>query len=175
MKLATLALFATLALPAATWAEDALPATADQWAARMMDFTQNASAFSDPRFFVPYMNAMADPAYWLQMGVRMSNPESAAQMMASMTDPRAMQNAMQFANPGVYMKWMAAMMDPNFYGALMVQTADPEKTSRWMAMPADPAWNTMARQAMNPAWPMQWMAAFVQAGMNPGTARQSQP
>lgn len=146
----------------------ALPQTADQWAARMMDFTQNASAFNDPRFFMPYANAMADPAYWLQMGVRMTSPEHMARMMASMADPRAMQNIMSFANPAMVMKWMAAMMDPNFYSALMAQTADPEKMARWFAMPADPAWGTLTTQAMNPAWPMQWMAAFMQAGPDAG-------
>ena len=167
MKLSTLFVLAGFAAAplcqaAEPVAAEALPHTADQWAARMMDFTQNASAFSDPRFFVPYMNAMAEPAYWLQMGARMMNPESVARMMASMADPRAMQNYMQFANPAMVVKWMGAMMDPNFYGALMAQTADPDKMARWMAMPADPAWSAMATQAMNPAWPMQWMAAFMQ-------------
>lgn len=152
------------ALHAAEPVDEALPVTAEQWAARMLDFTRNADALTDPRLFVPYANAMMEPAYWFQMASQMMNPQGAARMMASLADPRAMQNFMQFARPEVYTGWMRAMLDPAFSAALMEQALAPDRVGRWMTLPADPAWPALMGQAHNPAWPMQWMAAFMQAG-----------
>lgn len=168
MKFPALFVLASLLLPpalhAAEPADEPLSVTAEQWAARMLDFTRNADAFTDPRLFVPYANAMMEPAYWFQMASQMMSPQGAARMMASLADPRAAQNFMQFARPEVYTRWMSAMLDPAFFAALLEQASAPDRMARWMTMPADPAWPALMGQAMNPAWPMQWMAAFMQAG-----------
>lgn len=164
-----LALLASPAFASEPVAE-ALPHTAGQWAARMMDFTRNLDAFADPRLFMPYANAMTEPAYWFSMAQQMMQPEGAARMMASFLSPGAVQNFMRFAQPQVVADWMQAMMDPAFSSALMAQSFTPEKMARWMSVPADPAWGALGAQAMNPVWPMQWMAAMMQAGIQPFVA-----
>lgn len=141
----------------ATTAPVAVPQTSAQWLERMTDFTRNASAYRDPKMFVPWANAVTEPGFYTQMGVNMMEPGNWYRMMGSMMDPRSLNNYMQFADPNMYMKWMAASMDPNFYTALMTQFADPGKMMRWMMLPMDPkVWN-MGMQAMNPNLYMKWM------------------
>ena len=58
--------FANGTAPAAA-TPSATPTTSEAWVAKMTDPTQNASAFKDPKTFVPWMNAMVDPATSIAM------------------------------------------------------------------------------------------------------------
>ncbi|MGA7949473.1 MAG: BON domain-containing protein [Thiobacillaceae bacterium] len=136
-----------------------IPQTPEQWLERMTDFTRNASAYRDPKVFVPWSNAVTEPGFYTQMGVNMMEPNNWYRMFGSMMDPRSLTNYMQFADPNMYAKWMAASMDPNFYTALMTQWADPGKMMRWAMMPLDPKVWGMMMQGMNPAMYMKWMMA----------------
>jgi hyperosmotically inducible protein len=136
-----------------------IPQTPEQWLERMTDFTRNASAYRDPKVFVPWSNAVTEPGFYTQMGTNMMEPGNWTRMMGSMMDPRSLNNYMQFADPNMYMKWMAASMDPNFYTALATQWADPGKMMRWAMMPMDPKVWSMMMQGMNPGMYMKWMMA----------------
>ena len=136
-----------------------IPQTPEQWLERMTDFTRNASAYRDPKVFVPWSNAVTEPGFYTQMGVNMMEPNNWTRMMGSMMDPRSLNNYMQFADPNMYAKWMAASMDPNFYTAMMTQLADPGKMMRWAMMPMDPKLLGMMMQGINPAMYMKWMTA----------------
>jgi hypothetical protein len=149
-----------------------VPQNAQQWLERMSDFTRNASAYRDPKVFVPWANAVTEPGFYTTMGLNMLEPGNWYRMFGSMMDPRSLQNYMQFADPNMYMKWMAASVDPNFYTALITQLTDPGKMMRWMMSPMDPQlWNLML-QSLNPNIYLKWMMApldprLLQLSMQP--------
>ena len=53
-----------------------IPQTPEQWLERMTDFTRNASAYRDPKVFVPWSNAVTEPGFYTQMGVNMMEPNN---------------------------------------------------------------------------------------------------
>jgi hypothetical protein len=138
-----------------------IPQTPEQWLDRMTDFTRNASAYRDPKVFVPWSNAVTEPGFYTQMGINMMEPNNWYRMFGSMMDPRSMTNYMQFADPNMYMKWLAASVDPNFYTALATQWADPGKMMRWAMWPMDPKLWGMMMQSLNPNMYLKWMMAPV--------------
>ncbi len=144
---------------AAPAAAPAVPQTSAQWLDRMTDFTRNASAYRDPKVFVPWFNAVTEPGFYSQMGINMMEPGNWYKMFGSMMDPRSLANYMKFAEPDMYMKWMAASMDPNFYTAMMAPMLDPGKYMRWMMSPLDQQTINMFMQTLNPAMYLKWMMA----------------
>lgn len=180
----TTAMSLALALPAL--AADTPEAVAE----RMLDPTQNASAFKDPNAFVKWTGDMMNPATSMALTQKGMDPNTYTKMMAGMMNPAAMQNYMQFMDPNVSMRWMAAGMNPNFYTALLAQGLNPANYMNWMAAPLSPqAMNTMMAP-LNPNLYMNWMAApmspqavntmmapmnpnlymnWMGAGMNPAT------
>ncbi len=134
------------------------PKTADQWVARMADFTQNASAFKDPAAFAAWTNAMTDPSMVSAMGMHMMEPGNLLRSMTTMMQPGTTANYMQFMmDPNIYLKWGGAMMNPMWYTQIATSMADPGKMMRWMMLPMDPKMWNMGMQAMNPNLYMKWM------------------
>ncbi len=125
----------------------------------MTDFTQNMSAFKDPRVFVPWFNAVTEPGFYTTMGNLVMDPAGWLRMMNSMVDPGAYRNVAEFADPNVYMGWLAASMDPNFYNALVAVMTDPGKMMRWAMLPVDPKLWGMMMNSLNPGMYMKWMMA----------------
>ncbi len=150
-------------------AKTTTPKTPEEWLARMTDFTRNASAFKDPKTFVPWTNAVTEPSFYLAMMSGMMDPGGWLNMMNSAAHPDAVRNLAQFADPNVYMKWSAATLDPAFYTALLTQLSDPGKMMRWAMVPVDPKmWNfmlsmlnpnTYIRWGMSPMDPRAWNLA----------------
>ncbi len=144
-------------------AKTATPKTPEEWLARMTDFSRNASAFKDPRMFVPWSNAVTEPGFYIAMMNGMMDPGGWLNMMNSAAHPDAVRNLVQFADPNIYMKWSAAGLDPAFYTALLTQLSDPGKMMRWAMVPADPKlWNLML-STLNPNTYIRW----GMAGMDP--------
>lgn len=141
----------------------AVPQTPEQWLMRMTDFTQNASAYRDPRLFNPWLNAVTEPAFMIAAMQGAMDPAGWLNMMNSMAHPDAVRNWMGFTNPEVYAKWMQASMDPAFYTAMFATLSDPGKMMRWVMLPLDPRlWNLML-QMFNPNLYIKWAIA----GMDP--------
>jgi OOP family OmpA-OmpF porin len=144
-------------------AKNAIPATPEDWLARMSDFTRNLSAFKDPAVFVPWTNAVTEPGFYIAMMNGMMDPGGWLNMMNSMAHPDAVRNVVQFADPNIYLKWSAASLDPNFYTALFTQLSDPGKLMRWAMVPIDPKlWNMMLN-TFNPNTYIRW----GMAGLDP--------
>lgn len=151
------------------------PKSADQWSMRMMDFTQNASAFKDPAVFAAWTNAMTDPSMMAAMGTQMMEPGNLLRSMTTMMQPATTGNYMQFMDPSVYMKWGGAMMNPMWYTQMATSMADPGKMMRWAMLPMDPRMWNMGMQMMNPNLYVKWMMtpsdpramAIMFAPMNP--------
>lgn len=170
MKLRTLTFALALAASSLAQAADApaqpakpIPQTPEAWLQRMTDFTQNASAYRDPRVFVPWFNSVTEPGFYTAMGQGMMDPAGWLNMMNSMANPDAARNWMWVVDPNVYMKWMQAGMDPAFYTSMLATMSDPGKMMRWAMMPMDPKmWNLML-QTMNPNTYIRW----GMAGMDP--------
>lgn len=142
-----------------------LPKNAEEWLTRMTDFTRNASAYKDPRVFVPWTHAVTEPGFYLAGAKGAMEPGGWLNMMNSMANPGAVQNYMGFADPNVYLRWMQAGMDPAFYTAMLTQFSDPGKMMRWAMMPLDPrVWEIMMAAA-NPNTYIRW----PMAGMDPRT------
>jgi outer membrane protein OmpA-like peptidoglycan-associated protein len=141
----------------------ATPQTPEAWLTRMTDFTQNASAYRDPRVFVPWANAVTEPGFMIAGMQGAMDPAGWLNMMNSMAHPDALRNWMWVADPNAYMKWMQAGLDPAFYTAVLAQMSDPGKLMRWAMMPMDPKlWNLML-STMNPNTYIRW----GMAGMDP--------
>lgn len=137
------------------------PRTPEEWLTRMTDFTRNASAFKDPRAFVPWTQAITEPGFYIAGAKGAMEPGGWLNMMNSMANPAAVQNYMGFADPNMYMRWMQAGMDPAFYTAMLTQFSDPGKMMRWAMMPMDPRMWDMMFATMNPNTYMRWgMAAM---------------
>jgi len=137
-------------------AKTATPKSPEEWLARMTDFTRNASAFKDPRVFVPWTGAVTEPSFYIAMMNGMMDPGGWLNMMNSMAHPDAVRNLVQFGDPNIYMKWTAASLDPNFYTALLTQLTDPGKLMRWAMVPLDPKlWNLML-SGFNPNTYIRW-------------------
>lgn len=183
MKISRLALALTLAFTtcsamAANEAQpvapaDQMPATSEDMAKMMMDFTRNAEVLRDPRKFVPFFMTVTEPSFLFAMGNQMLEPGKWAQMTNSLMSPASYAAWMPLAtDPEVYTKWMAAGMDGNFYTALLTQLTDPAKMMRWMMAPIDPKALELAMKTLNPQVYLNWMLAptdprWLQAGMAP--------
>ncbi len=137
-------------------ARTAAPKSPEEWLARMTDFTRNASAFKDPKVFVPWANAVTEPSFYIAMLNGMMDPGGWLNMMNSMAHPDAVRNLLQFGDPNIYLRWSAAGLDPNFYTALLTQLSDPGKLMRWAMVPVDPKlWNLML-STLNPNTYIRW-------------------
>lgn len=148
-------------VPVVTQAAPGTPKTPEEWMTRMTDFSRNASAFKDPRVFVPWSHAVTEPGFYVTAMKGAMEPGGWLNMANSMANPDAIRNYMVFADPNLYMRWMQAGMDPAFYTALMTQFSDPGKMMRWAMVPLDPrVWDMMV-STLNPNTYIRWgMAAM---------------
>jgi outer membrane protein OmpA-like peptidoglycan-associated protein len=134
------------------------PQTSEQWLSRMGDFTQNASAFKDPKTFEAWMAAMTDPNTTAAAMPMMMEPGNWLHMAQSGMQPGVINNYMPFMmDPSLYMRWTAAMMDPGFYARTMWAFSDPNKMIRWMMLPMDPRVLQSGMNMLNPNMYMKWM------------------
>ncbi|MDD3530724.1 MAG: OmpA family protein [Gallionellaceae bacterium] len=137
------------------------PQSAEEWLTRMTDFTKNASAFQDPRVFVPWSQAVTEPGFYIAGMKGAMEPGGWLNMMNSMATPDAVRNYMAFSDPNVYLRWMQAGMDPAFYTAMLTQFSDPGKMMRWAMAPMDPRVWEMMIAPINPNTYVRWgMAAM---------------
>lgn len=131
----------------------------ENWLWRMGDFSQNASAFKDPRVFTPWFGAMTDPSMVAAAMPMMMEPGSWIRTSSSMMQPGMVSNYMGFTDPNVAARWMGAAMDPNFYMQNAFSMTDPNKLMRWMMLPMDPRVMQTGMSMLNPNTHMKWMMA----------------
>jgi len=111
---------------------------ADQWVARMGDFTKNSQAFKDPQVFLYWVNAMTDPSMVAAMADAGLEPGAWLRMMTSMMQPAAVGNYAQFMlDPAIYARWATAMLDPMWYTKMITSMTNPSKIMGWMMLPMD--------------------------------------
>lgn len=154
----------------------ASPATPQAWAGKMLDPTQNASAFKDPAAFLQWSNAMMNPATSMAMMQQGIDPNTAIRLLSGLMNPAAMQNQMQFSDPNIAMRWMAAGIDPRFATALLSQGINPNAYLNMMQAPMSPQMLNLGAQMLNPGMVGNWMTApmnpaamnTMMAPMNPG-------
>ncbi|MFN3594499.1 MAG: OmpA family protein [Thiobacillaceae bacterium] len=173
MKFKTLTLALTLAASTSVMAAEPAPAssvlagqpdkpvpqTPEAWLARMTDFTQNLSAFRDPRVFMPWLNTVTEPNFYTAALIGMQDPVGWLNMLNSMLNPNAYRNWAQFADPAITMRWIAAGVDPAFYTALTTILTDPGKAMRWALWPADPKLWGAFLNLLNPGLYLKWTLA----------------
>ena len=131
----------------------------ENWLWRMGDFTQNASAFKDPKAFNPWFGAMTDPSAVAAALPMMIEPGTWIRTTSSMMQPGMVSNYMGFTDPNVAARWMGAAMDPNFYAQNAFSMTDPNKLMRWMMLPMDPRVMQTGMSMLNPNTYMKWMMA----------------
>lgn len=143
--------------------QQTVPQTPEDWLQRMSDFTQNASAFREPRLFLPWANTITEPSFYTAMARGAIDPAAWLGMANSMANPDAVRNWMWVLDPTVALKWGQAGMDPAFYTSLLTQLSDPGKAMRWAMLPLDPkVWN-LVFSMFNPNTYIRW----GMAGMDP--------
>ncbi len=146
---------------AAAAAKTAVPQTPEQWLGRMTDFTQNMSAFRDPKMFVPWTNAITEPSFYVAMAKSMMDPGGWLNMMNSMAHPDVVRNYIQFLDPNTTIRWVNASADPAFYTALLTQLSDPGKLMRWGMLPLDPKLFDLSLSLFNPNTYIRWPMAML--------------
>lgn len=159
-----------------TPASAATPGTPQAWAEKMLDPTQNASAFKDPAAFQQWSAAMMNPATSMALMQQGMDPNTVIRMLSGLMNPASMQNAMQFSDPNIAIKWMAAGIDPRFAANLLSQGLNPNAYLNMMQAPLSPQMLGMGAQMLNPGMYGNWLAAPTQpaalnammAPMNPG-------
>jgi hypothetical protein len=151
-RLLALMLLAVAPVTAVFAADAAAPAATNAEAVvdKMMDPTQNASAFKDPQAFMAWSNAMADPATSAVMLKRAMDLNNYLRMMNGMMNPASMQNYMQFTDPAVAARWMGAAVDPRFLTGMMGMGMNPNMYGNWMGAPLNPQMQAAAMQMLNP-------------------------
>jgi outer membrane protein OmpA-like peptidoglycan-associated protein len=132
---------------------------AQKWLERMGDFTQNASAFKDPKTFTQWYGAMTGPSIVAAAMESGMEPGYWIRMMQSMMQPTTIQNYLAFLNPNVSAQWLGGMMDPGFYLQNTWSMVDPAKMMRWVMLPMDPKFMQASINMMNPNTYMKWMMA----------------
>lgn len=147
-----------------TLAADPTPASNDAVVRKMLDPTQNASAFKDPQAFAAWADSMSNPAASAAMAQAGMDPTTYVRLLNGMMNPAAMQNYMQFSDPSIAMKWMGAGLDPRLLSSLGGMVANPQIYGNWMQAPVNPQMWAPAQQMLNPQMYGHWM----QAPMNPG-------
>jgi outer membrane protein OmpA-like peptidoglycan-associated protein len=131
---------------------------ADQWLARMGDFTKNSQAFKDPAVFAYWMNAMTDPSIVAATGDAMLEPGNWLRMMTSMMQPGAVSNYAQFVmDPMIYARWAGAMIDPMWYTKLATDMANPSKIMGWMTLPFDQRLMATSMKMLDPNLYLRFM------------------
>ena len=150
--------------------------SADQWVARMADFTKNSQAFKDPEVFAYWMNAMTDPAMVAAMTEAGLEPGNWLHMMTTMLQPAAMTNYAQFMmDPMIYARWGGAMVNPMWYTKLATDMANPRKIMGWMMLPMDQRLMQASMKMLDPNLYLKFMMmptdprgmALMFAPMNP--------
>lgn len=150
--------------------------SADQWVARMADFTKNSQAFKDPQVFAHWMNAMTDPAMVAAMTEAGVEPGNWLHMMTTMMQPAAMSNYAQFMmDPTIYARWGGAMLNPMWYTKLATDMANPRKMMGWMMLPMDQRLMQASMKMLDPNMYLKFMMmptdprgmALMFAPMNP--------
>jgi outer membrane protein OmpA-like peptidoglycan-associated protein len=134
-----------------------IPQSPEQWFNRMSDFTQNASAFKDPRTFEAWLSAMTNPATAAAAIPWVMEPGNWLHTAQSTMQPQAINNYAAFLNPDIYLRWTQGMMDPNFYMRSMWAFMDPNRMMQWMMFPMNPAVMQGAVNMMNPNTYMKFM------------------
>lgn len=137
----------------------ATPQTPDAWLERMTDFTKNASAYKDPKVFMPWLNAVTEPSFYVAAGQGMMDPQGWIKMMNSSMQPGVVTNYGAFADPTLYLKWLNWGVDPNTYVQLMNMFADPGKMMRWAMVPLDPKLWKLMMTPLDPNLYLKWMMA----------------
>ncbi|MFZ5485340.1 MAG: OmpA family protein [Pseudomonadota bacterium] len=151
------------------------PKSPEEWMTRITDFTRNASAYKDPRVFVPWSHAVTEPGFYLTAVKGAMEPGGWLNMMNSAAHPDALRNYLGFSDPNIYTRWLQAGVDPAFYTAMLTQFTDPGKMMRWAMVPLDPRVLDIMLATVNPNTYMRWgMAAmdprtwnFMGTVMNP--------
>lgn len=137
------------------------PKSPEEWMTRMTDFTRNASAYKDPRVFVPWSHSVTEPGFYLTAVKGAMEPGGWLNMLNSMAHPDALRNYLGFSDPNIYTRWLQAGVDPAFYTALLTQFTDPGKMMRWAMVPLDPRVLDIMLATVNPNTYMRWgMAAM---------------
>jgi outer membrane protein OmpA-like peptidoglycan-associated protein len=136
-----------------------IPKTPEEWLVRMTDFTRNASAYRDPKVFIPWLNAVTEPGFYVAMGQGIMDPAGWLNMFSSMAHPDAVRNWMWLFDPNVYLKWGNATLDPAFYNSVLAILGDTGKLTRWAMLPLDPKLWGLLFNMFNPNLYMKWGVA----------------
>jgi hypothetical protein len=84
---------------APAFAADAAPASNEALVQKMLDPTQNASAFKDPQAFLAWANSMSNPAASAALAQAGMDPATYVRLLSGMMNPASLQNYMQFTDP----------------------------------------------------------------------------
>lgn len=151
-------------LPSAKRATDPMPATPEEWVARMLDATRNGLAFKHPEAFIEWLDALSEPRFMTALATVALDPATYPKALGRGIDPSAARNWAEFADPNLYLRWMLAGMDGRFYTALLSRMTNPEKLHRWVNFTASPEAYAPMLKAMDPAMSAGWGQALGTPG-----------
>lgn len=111
--------------------EEQVPATPEEWLARMLDPTRNGLILKRPKLFAEWLNAVTEPRFMTALATVAMDPNSYPRTFTRFLDPATARNWAELMDPEVFMRWVAAGMDPALYQAVYQHMTDPNKHMRW--------------------------------------------
>ncbi len=115
--------------------EERIPASPEEWLARMLDPTRNGLVLKQPKLFAEWLDAVTEPRFMTALATVAMDPGSYPKTFNRFLDPATARNWAEFIDPEVFMRWVAAGMDPVLYQAVFQHMFDPNKFLRWATYP----------------------------------------
>lgn len=126
-----------LPVPLGVANQEPIPATPEEWLARMIDPTRNGLILKHPKYLAEWLDAVTEPRFMTALASVALDTATYPNTLNRLRDPATTRNWVEFIDPEIFMRWVAAGMDPRLYQAVFQHMFDPNKYLRWATYTAN--------------------------------------
>jgi hypothetical protein len=113
---------------------NSLPASSEEWLARMIDPMFQGLVVKQPELFAAWLDAVTEPRFMTALATVALDPSAYPRALKRVADPATVRSWAEMFDPNVYMRWMAAGLDPKLYISIFQRMANPNKYLRWVML-----------------------------------------
>lgn len=126
-----------LPMPSGAADQERIPATPEEWLARMIDPSRNGLILKHPKHLAAWLDAVTEPRFMTALASVARDTATYPNTLNRLLDPATARNWVEFIDPEIFMRWLATGMDPRLYQAVFQQMFDPNKYLRWATYTAN--------------------------------------
>ena len=126
-----------LPVPPGAADQDRIPATPEEWLARMIDPSRNGLVLKQPKYLAAWLDAVTEPRFMTALASVARDTATYPNTLNRLLDPATARHWVEFIDPEIFMRWVAAGMDPRLYQAVFQHMFDPSKHLRWATYTAN--------------------------------------